>query len=155
MSACDESQKLKLQNTLSSPSSSFSTQRERFRSNFVTRNSSIKPPVQQYSAVQYHTNPAGKSQKPNYQFYQTKHPGSYEHDVMRHVSSISSRSFSSEANTFSSKSNSNFNNNISTLSNTTNISSKRLDDNRHYPNTQDKLSKWHSTGKKPPYGKQQ
>lgn len=147
MSSCDETQKLKLKNTLNSPSSSaaFSTQRERYRSNFATRNSSIKPTPQQYSTIQYHANNSSKSQKPNYQFYQTKHPNSIEHD-MRHVS-ISSRSFSSEANNFSSKNNSNFNNNISTLSNTTNISSKRLDDNRHYPNT------WHSNSKKPPYGK--
>ena len=151
MSSCDETQKLKLKNTLSSPSS-FSTQRERYRSNFATRNSSIKPTPQQYSAIQYHANNTSKNQKPNYQFYQTKHPHPFEHEMMRHVS-ISSRPFSSEANNFTSKNNSNFSNNISTLSNTTNISSKRLDDNRHYPNTQDKLSKWHSNSKKPPYGK--
>lgn len=153
MSSCDETQKLKLKNTLSSPSS-FSTQRERYRSNFATRNSSIKPTPQQYSTIQYHANNTSKNQKPNYQFYQTKHPHAFEHDMMRHVS-ISSRSFSSDANTFSSKNNSNFNNNTSSLSsNTTNISSKRLDDNRQtYPNTQEKLSKWQTTNKKPPYGK--
>lgn len=158
MSACDETQKLKLKNTLSSPSS-FTTPRERYRSNnFAARNPSIKPTPQQYSTIQYHANNASKSQKPNYQFYQPKHPNAIEHDLMmRHVSisSSSSRSFSSDANNFSSKNNSNFNNNLSALNNnTTNISSKRLnDDNRHsvYPNTQEKLSKWHS--KKPPYGK--
>lgn len=151
MSSCDETQKLKLKNTLNSPSSSsaaFSTQRERYRSNFATRNSSIKSTPQQYATIQYHANNTSKSQKPNYQFYQTKHPNSIEHHV-----SISSRSFSSEANNFSSKNNSNFNNISTTLSNTPNISSKRLDDNRHYPNTQEKLSKWHSNNKKPPYGK--
>lgn len=146
MSSCDETQKLKLKNTLSSPSS-FSTQRDRYRSNFATRNSSIKPTPQQYSTIQYHANSNAKNQKTNYQFYPTKH---LEPDMMmRHVS-ISSRSFSSDANNFSSKNNSNFNN---SLNNTTNVSSKRLDDNRHYPNTQDKLNKWHSTNKKPPYGK--
>lgn len=144
MSSCDETQKLKLKNTLSSPSS-FSTQRDRYRSNFATRNSSIKPTPQQYSTIQYHANSNAKNQKSNYQFYPAKHL----EPVMRHVS-ISTRSFSSDANNFSSKNNSNFNN---TLSNTTNVSSKRLDDNRHYLNTQDKLNKWHSTNKKPPYGK--
>lgn len=143
MSSCNETQKLKLQDTLNSSSAAFSTQRERYRSNFAARNPTLKPP-QQYSATQYHAN-ASKSQKPNYQFYQTKHPNSIEH-----VSS-SSRSFPSEvASNFSSKNNSNFNNNTSTLSNTTNI---RLDDNRIYPNPQEKLSKWHSNIKKPPYGK--
>lgn len=153
MSSCDETQKLKLKNTLNSPSSSsaaFSTQRERYRSNnFTPRNSTIKPTAQQYSTIQYHANNNNcKSQKPNYQFYQTKHPNSNEH----HVSA--SRSFSSETNNFSSKSNSNnFNNNTSTLSNTTNISSKRVDDKRHYPIIQEKLCKWHSFSKKPSYGK--
>jgi hypothetical protein len=152
MSACDETQKLKLKNTLSSPSS-FSTQRDRIRSNFATRNSTTKPTQQQYSTIQYHANNNSKSQKPNYQFYQTKHPNPVEHEMMRHAS-ISTRSFSSEANNFSSKNNSNFNANIPPMSNTTNLSSKRLDDNRHYPSsTQEKLSKWHSNNKKPPYGK--
>lgn len=153
MSSCDETQKLKLKNTLNSPSSSsaaFSTQRERYRSNnFSTRNSTIKPTTQQYSTIQYHANNTSKSQKPNYQLYHAKHPNSIEH----HVSVSSSRSFSSEANDLSSKNNSNFNNNISTLSNTTNNSSKRVNDNRHYPNTQEKLCKWHSNNKKSPYGK--
>lgn len=144
MSSCDETQKLKLKNTLSSPSS-FSTQRDRYRSSFATRNSSIKPTPQQYSTIQYHAN--SKNQKTNYQFY---HPNSIDFELIRHVPS---RSFSSDANNFSSKNTSNFNNNISTLSNTTNISSKRLDDTRHYSNSQDKLSKWHSNMKRPPYGK--
>lgn len=151
MSACDETQKLKLKNTLSSPSSYAATSappRERFRSNFASRNAPVKPTPQQYSAVPYHANNSSKSQKSTYPFYQPNHPNDM---MMRHVS----RSFSSaDANTFSSKNNSNFNNNLSALNNTTNISSKRLDDNRpHYPNTQEKLSKWHSNNKKPPYGK--
>lgn len=150
MSACDETQKLKLKNTLSSPSSYAATSappRERYRSNFASRNAPVKPTPQQYSAVPYHANNSSKSQKSTYPFYQPNHPNDM---MMRHVS----RSFSSDANTFSSKNNSNFNNNLSALSNTTNISSKRLDDNRpHYPNTQEKLSKWHSNNKKPPYGK--
>lgn len=154
MSSCDETQKLKLKHTLSS-SSSYTTPRDRYRSNFATCNSTIKPTPQQYSTIQYHANSSSKSQKPNYQFYQPKHPHTaIEHDMMmRHVSLSSSRSFSSDANSFSSKNNSNFNNNLSAMNNNANISSKRLDDNRHYPNTQEKLSKWHSTNKKPPYGK--
>jgi hypothetical protein len=136
MSSCDESQKLKLKNTLDCHTlplfSAVTSPRDRYRSNF-TRNTSIKP--QPYSTNQYHSNNSIKSQKPNYQSYSTKQPNTLEHQ-----GSISTRSFSSEANSFSSKNNSNFNNNISTNNN----------ENRHYSNTQDKLSKWQTHNKKPP-----
>lgn len=152
MSSCDETQKLKLKNTLNSSSSSatFPTQRERYRSNFGTKNSSVIP--QQYSTIQYHPNTTSKVQKSSYQLYTTKNVNPIDHDLRNFP--LSSRPYPSEANNFNGKYNSNFNNNTSVMSNSTNISSKRLlEDTRQYPNTQEKLNKWHSNSKKSPYGK--
>lgn len=121
MSSCDETQKLKLKNTLEMPLFSPVTTMLH-RSNFVTRNSSMKP-------QQYHLNNSIKSQKPSYQSFSTKHSNVLEHH--------STRSFSSEANSFSS------NYDIST----------NITDNRHYSNTQDKINKWQTQNKKSTIGK--
>lgn len=126
MSSCDETQKLKLKNTLEMPLfSAVTSMPPRERSNFVTRNSSVKP-------QQYHLNNFIKSQKPNYQSISTKRL-----NVLEHHGSFSTRSFSTEANSFSS------NYDIPT----------NITDNRHYSNTQDKINKWQTCNKKSSIGK--
>jgi hypothetical protein len=117
MSACDESQKLKLKSTLEMPAVT-SAPRDRYRSNFMTRNVSIKP-------QHYHLNNYVKTQR-NYQSHPSKFPNTLEHHE--------TRSYTSEGNNFSNnKINSNFNNQISTNIN-----------DRHFSNTQDKVNKWNN-----------
>lgn len=123
MSACDESQKLKLKSTLEMPAAPSSAPRDRTRSNFTTRNVSIKP-------QHYHLNNYVKTQR-NYQSHPSKFPNTLEHHE--------TRSYTDGNNFSSNKIHSNFNN-----QNPTNIN------DRHFSNTQDKVCKWNNkktTGK--------
>ncbi|CRL04464.1 CLUMA_CG017547, isoform A, partial [Clunio marinus] len=116
MSSCDETQKLKLKNTLSASSSSttYSAHREKYRSNLAMNNSPVLP-HKCSTTVQYHPNNnnnnsnSSKIQKTNYQFYTTKQMNSIEHELPQHAP-FTTRSFSSEPNNFSGKYNNNFNN---------------------------------------------
>ena len=126
MSSCDETQKLKLKNTLEMPlltTAASAPSRDRYRSNFITR--SIKP-------QHYHLNNCVKTQRLNPQSNSSK----FSNNLENHES-ISTRTFCPEGNNFINKINSNFSNQVSTNTN-----------NRNFSNNQDRISKWHN--KKPP-----
>lgn len=94
MSSCDETQRLKLKNTLEMPLFQAATPvppRDRYRSNFN------KPQLN-------HLNNCVKTQRLNFQSHSSKFPNTLEHHEPR----------ASEGNNFSAKNNSNFSNQVST-----------------------------------------
>lgn len=114
----DEKQKLKLKLTLEKPAIT-TIPRDPKRSNFMTRNLSIK-------TQHYDFNNCVKTQR-NYHLHPSKFPNTLEHHEPHNFSSSEGNNFSSN------KINSNFSNQVST----------NLTD-RSFSNTQDKISKWHN-----------
>lgn len=145
MSSCDEMQKLKLKNTLSSPIP-FSTQQERYECSFATRTPAMKHATKQYIPTNNVHTCNSRNRLPSYQMLQPKHP----HDKHNISSDLS---FSSEGTDCSKNHDGAPNNIVTTMNNITNINDKRQENSRKLLKTQDHLSRWQYSAKKMPYGK--